>query len=182
MTEGSHGHQGQQDPWNPKAADWLTGVRIPLAVLFAAVPSWRLPVLIVAGASDVLDGILARRLGSSRWGAFLDPLADKLFALSAFGVVAVSGQLTWYEILGVLSRDIVAAGAFVVTVIRHRARVIPARPGGKAVTFLQMSTLLAFLVYSPALRPLAWLTAAVAIIAVWDYHRVAGRASQRVGR
>ena len=179
MIEGSRGPEGQQDNWNPTAADWLTGFRIPLAVVFAAVPSWRLPVLIVAGASDLLDGMLARRLGSSRWGAFLDPLADKLFALSAFGVIAVSGQLTWYEILGVLSRDIVTAGAFVMTVIRRRARALPARPGGKAVTILQMATMLAFLVYLPALRPLAWLTAAVAIFALWDYHRVAGRAAQR---
>lgn len=182
MIEGSGGPEGQQDHWRPTVADVLTGLRIPLAFLFAAVPSWRLPVLIVAGTSDVLDGILARRLGSSRWGAILDPVADKLFALSAFGVVALSGQLAWYEIVGVLSRDIVVAGGFLIGLVRHRSRVIPARPGGKAVTILQMTTLLAFLVYPPALRPLAWLTTAVAVFAMWDYHRVAGRAAPRSGR
>ena len=181
MTESSEAHEGQQAHWRPTAADWLTAIRIPLAVIFAVVPTWRLPVLIVAGASDVLDGMLARRLGSSRWGAFLDPLADKLFALSAFGVVALSGALTWYEVVGVLLRDIVAAGGVLVSVVRHESKAIPARAGGKAVTVLQWATLLAFLVYQPALRPLAWLTTAVAIFALWDYHRVADRAARRLG-
>ena len=84
--------------------------------------------------------------------------------------------------IGVLSRDIVVAGGFVIGLIRHRTRAMPARPGGKVVTFLQMTTLLAFLVYPPALRPLAWLTTVVAVFAMWDYHRVAGRAAPHGGR
>lgn len=151
-----------------------------MAVAFVMAPAARLPILIAAGASDILDGIIARRVGTTRVGAFLDPVADKLFAAAAFGVVAVSGQLTWYEIIGVLARDIVAVGVFVVTVAQHRTRAIPARAGGKVVTALQMLTLLAFLLGSPTLRPLAWATAAVAIFAVWDYHRVAERMAQRL--
>jgi len=182
MTEGSAGSDAHQDHWRPSAADWLTAVRIPLAAVFVLAPQWRLAVLVSAGASDVLDGIVARRLGASRLGAFLDPVADKLFAVAAFGVVAASGRLAWYEIVAVLARDIAAVVAFTVTVVRHRTRAISARAGGKIVTALQMATLLAFQLDSAALKPLAWATGAVAIFAVWDYYRVAGRSANRLHR
>ena len=80
-----------------------------------------------AAASDLLDGQMARRFGSSAFGSVIDPVADKLFMLSAFGVVALSGELEWYEILGVLLRDLVATIAFVATLVFHRPRAIPAR-------------------------------------------------------
>ena len=108
-------------------------------------------------------------------------MADKLFMASAFGVVAFSGRLEWYEILGVLLRDIVATIAFAATFLSHRPRAIPARAGGKAVTVAQVLTLVAFLADSPHLRPLAWATTAVALYAIWDYYRVAPRAERRVG-
>jgi len=155
-------------------ADLFTLIRLPLAVAFPMVSgTWRLVVLIVAGGSDLLDGFLARRLGSSRFGPFIDPVADKLFMAVAFGTVLLSGQLTWWELVGVLARDIAATAAFVVTALRGRASAIPARAGGKAVTVLQIATLFAFVLDSPLLRPLAWATAAVALYAIWDYTRAA---------
>jgi cardiolipin synthase len=140
----------------------------------------RLGILAVAAATDLLDGWLARRLGSSRFGAFIDPVADKLFMLAAFIVVATSGELTWYEIAGVLLRDLVASIAFVVTLVSGRPMAIPARLGGKAVTVAQVLTLVAFLTESPLLRPLAWATAAVALYAIWDYNQAAPRAKRPV--
>jgi len=110
-------------------------VRIPLAVAFPLVSNgWRFVVLATAAATDLLDGQLARRFGSSRFGPVIDPVADKLFMASAFGVVALSGKLEPYEIAGLLLRDIVATIAFVVTLVSKRPRAIPARAGGKAVT------------------------------------------------
>lgn len=166
------------------AADLLTAARLPLAVAFPLVAdTWvRVGIVAVAAATDLLDGPIARRFGSSRLGVVLDPVADKLFMASAFGVVAFSGQLAWYEVIGVLLRDIVATVAFVATLISHRPRAIPARPGGKAVTVAQVLTLLAFLTDSPQLRPMAWATAAVAVYAIWDYYRAAPEAGRRVGR
>ena len=163
-------------------ADVLSAVRIPLAIAFPFVSNEvRLALLAAAAASDLLDGQLARRFGSSSLGVVIDPVADKLFMASAFGVVALSGRLEWYEILGVLLRDIVATVAFVATYVSHRPRAIPARAGGKAVTVAQVLTLLAFLADSPHLRPLAWATTAVALYAIWDYYRVAPTAERRVG-
>lgn len=156
-------------------ADTLTLVRIPMAVVFVAftAPAVRLTALAIAAATDLLDGAIARRFGSSRFGVVLDPVADKLFMAAAFGVVLFSGRLEPYEVIGVLLRDIVATAAFVVTAVTGRTASIPARLGGKAVTVAQVLTLLAFLTASPHLHSMAWATTAVALYAIWDYSRAA---------
>lgn len=155
-------------------ADALTVVRIPLAVAFVLFSQVevRLGLLVVAAATDFSDGWVARRYGASRIGAVLDPVADKLFMAAAFGVVLFSGALAWYEVIAVLIRDIVATVAVVAAIGAGRARAVPARHGGKAVTLLQLLTLLAFLLEAPQLRPLAWATGAVALYAIWDYNRI----------
>lgn len=182
MSEGSPARIGEQERprWSP--ADFLTALRLPLAVAFplATGPEVRFAILLAAAGTDLLDGRIARRYGSSRLGAVLDPIADKLFMASAFGVVAFSGRLAWYEVAAALVRDIVATVAFIVTAIRGTPAAIPARPGGKAVTIGQMLTLLAFLVDSPLLKPLAWATAGAGLYAIWDYTRVAAREKRAV--
>jgi phosphatidylglycerophosphate synthase len=163
-------------------ADLLSAARIPLAVAFPLASNrWRMVILALAAATDLLDGPLARRFGSSALGSLIDPVADKLFMAAAFGVVAVSGQLAPYEVAGVLLRDIVATGAFAVTIYSRRPRAIPARAGGKAVTVAQVLTLVAFLTGSPLLQPLAWATTAIGVYAIWDYTRVAPTAERPVG-
>jgi cardiolipin synthase len=164
-------------PW-VKSADVLTALRIPLAVAFPFVPQpvWRLAIVGAVAVTDMLDGWLARRYGGSRLGAVLDPVVDKLFMLSAFLTIAERGLLTWWELLGVLARDIVAGVAAFTVWLQGRPTALPARAGGKAVTILQLLTLTAFIMESSLVRPLAWATAAVAVYAVWDYSRVAARA------
>jgi phosphatidylglycerophosphate synthase len=154
-------------------ADAVTLVRIPLAIIFPLVPatSVRLAVLLLAAATDLGDGWIARRFGGSRIGAVLDPIADKLFVAVAFAVVWGSGALTWYEVLAVLSRDIIATIAFVGTVVTGRTTAVPARLGGKAVTLLQLLTLIVFVLRLPHLQSLAWMTGGIAIYAVYDYNQ-----------
>ena len=183
MAEASPARKGEQER-RLTTADVLSVLRIPMALAFVLIPDQliRLALLAAAAASALLDGPLARRFGASRFGVFIDPLADKLFMGCAFGVVAFSGRLEAYEIVGVLLRDIVAAVAFFTTMISGRPSAIPARAGGKAVTVAQVLTLLAFLLDSEFLRPMAWATAAIALYAIWDYQRVAPRARQRLDR
>ena len=90
----------------------------------------RLCIILVVAASDVADGIWARRIGGSRAGAVLDPIADKLFMLAAFVVVLQGGVLSLVEVVGVLIRDLTAAVAFLTTVVRRKATTLPARAGG----------------------------------------------------
>ena len=152
-------------------ADGITLIRIPLAIafpIFTGTPV-RMVVLALAAATDLGDGWVARRFGGSRIGAVLDPIADKLFVAIAFAVVLASGKLTWYEVTAVLARDIVATVAFFTTLATGKATAVPARLGGKAVTLLQMLTLVVFVLELPRLRPLAWMTAGVALYAIYDY-------------
>jgi phosphatidylglycerophosphate synthase len=143
---------------------------------------WRLAIVAAAAATDLLDGPIARRRGSSAYGAVLDPIADKVFMAAAVGVVALSGALEPYEIAGVLLRDIVATIAFAATFFSDEPKAIPARWSGKAVTVAQILTLIAFLLHSEYLRPIAWATTVIAVFSIVDYLRVAPRAQRRLGR
>ena len=178
MSETSSRLGGEQVRRTWTVADALSVLRVPMAVAFVFVSSewWRLGIVAMAGLTDLLDGQIARRYGSSRFGPIVDPIADKLFMACAFGVVAFSGRLEWYEIAGVLVRDIVATLAFAATAIFGHAVAVPARLGGKAVTVAQLMTLVAFLTDSSRLRPMAWATAAIGLYAIWDYERAASRA------
>jgi CDP-diacylglycerol--glycerol-3-phosphate 3-phosphatidyltransferase/cardiolipin synthase len=180
-SAGTAGPKSRRTWWAP--ADALTLVRIPLALAFVVLRGmgWRTAILGLAAASDFADGILARRLGSSRLGAFLDPVADKLFMACGFGVVLAAHALSPLEVLGVLARDFAAAFAFFATVIHRRPAAIPARLGGKAVTVCQLLTLLAFCTGSVYLRPLAWVTTGFGLYAIWDYQRVAPEEKKGIG-
>ncbi len=158
-------------------ADIVTALRFPLAALFPLVrtPAWQLAIVAVAAATDMADGVLARRFGSSRAGAILDPIADKTFMVVAFVTIARRGLLEWYELIGVLLRDVVAILGFLATAVLRRPVAVPARAGGKAVTIAQLLTLVAAIAESPRVRELAWATAAIAVYAIWDYGRTATR-------
>lgn len=162
-------------------ADLVTALRLPLAAAFPFVarPALQLGLVGVAAASDFLDGIIARRLGGSHVGAWLDPIADKVFMAAAFLSVASAGVLHPLEIVGVLARDIVATLGYVGTWLLRRPLTLPARAGGKAVTVLQLLTLVACVVRSPHVHSMAWATSAVALYAIWDYGRVAARTNAR---
>ena len=184
VSEASTPRKAEQGRTGVTVADVLTVTRLPMALAFVLVSSdaARLAILVAAAATDLLDGFIARRIGSSRFGSFLDPVADKLFMVCAFGVVVLSGRLAPFEVLAVLLRDVVATIAFAATLVSGRPAAIPARVGGKAVTVGQILTLVAFLLDSSYLRPLAWATGAVGLYAIWDYQQVADTRRRSVGR
>ena len=163
---------GQVKPWFTPA-DALTSLRLPLAAAFPVVTAApaRLAIIAAVSASDVFDGMLARRFGSSRAGAVLDPVADKIFMASAFLTLWRTGPLEWWEIVAVLLRDLIAALGGLTVWLSGRPVALPSRAGGKAVTVGQVLTLVAFVAESPLVRPLAWATAAISVYALWDYGR-----------
>ena len=124
--------EAQQDKPLFRSPDFLTALRLPLAVAFLLVGDAYVRLGIVAAVviTDVGDGYWARRIGGSRFGAALDPLVDKLFMAAAFYVVLLSGQLVPLEIVGVLLRDIVAAVSFLVVLLLRKPTTLPARAGG----------------------------------------------------
>ncbi|MEZ5571332.1 MAG: CDP-alcohol phosphatidyltransferase family protein [Halioglobus sp.] len=75
--------------------------------------TWALATGVAAGLSDALDGFAARRLGVlSRFGAALDPIADKILITVSFVCLALVDLVPWYLAAAVIIRDVViVAGA-----------------------------------------------------------------------
>jgi CDP-diacylglycerol--glycerol-3-phosphate 3-phosphatidyltransferase/cardiolipin synthase len=105
MSTSTQGAKGQSN-WNvPNTLTWLRILMIPaIFLLFYLLPyPWADPAacaaFALAGITDSLDGYYARKLGqTSRLGAFLDPVADKLIVAAAL-VLIVSRDPRWYVVI-----------------------------------------------------------------------------------
>lgn len=88
-------------------SNFLSLLRGPLALLFMFDDAlYRSLAIILAMATDSLDGYLARRYSkTSQIGAFLDPLMDKFFVFFAVTMFLLEGQLKPWEALALISRD-----------------------------------------------------------------------------
>jgi CDP-diacylglycerol--glycerol-3-phosphate 3-phosphatidyltransferase len=94
--------------WNlPNTLTWLRILMIPGIVILFYLPFWWAhPAagvgFALAGITDSLDGYFARKLGqTSRLGAFLDPVADKLIVAAAL-VLIVSRDPQWYMVIAAI--------------------------------------------------------------------------------
>lgn len=100
----------------------------------------------IAGASDAVDGWLARRFDSvSHFGAALDPVADKLLVAAMYVIFAIQGHLPLWLAVIVLGRDVVILlGAGVYRVLFGRIEFAPTLVS-KANTALQIGVALLLL-------------------------------------
>ena len=100
---------------------------------------WALLILVVAGLSDGVDGLLARSLNqSSSLGAYLDPIADKLLLSSSFVILAFKHQIDLWLMIFVLSRDVTILVVAVVILLMFGYRPFPPSIFGKLNTFFQI--------------------------------------------
>jgi cardiolipin synthase len=121
--------------------------------------------LAVLGATDFVDGYIARRFDqASDLGAILDPVADRLlFFVGIGGILVVDGAPRWFSIV-VLARELLV-GATAVILALLGAKRIDVTWFGKAGTFGLMVAFPLFLAGSsdaevaPTLEVLAWLAA-----------------------
>src|SRR2546430_16040672 len=118
-------------------ANWLTVLRILLIPVFVSLLVYRKPgpalvVFVAAALTDLLDGYVARRHGlSSRLGAFLDPMADKLLLVSSFVTLTWLKALPFWIAAVVISRDLILmVGALVIHMAGGRIYPRPPRGGG----------------------------------------------------
>jgi CDP-diacylglycerol--glycerol-3-phosphate 3-phosphatidyltransferase/cardiolipin synthase len=149
-------------------------LRLPLALLFVlanAQPA-RVGVVLLAGASDWVDGRIARSAGTrTRLGALLDPLTDKVFMLTVFATLLIEQRVAWWVVALMLVRDIgVAIGALGVLALRRSTRYGARRPG-KLVTWLQFLGVLILLLVPSAAPAVAITVALVGLYALEDYRR-----------
>jgi phosphatidylglycerophosphate synthase len=148
--------------------------RLALAVAFVLLPAptTRLWLLLIAALSDYLDGFLARRAhATTRWGALLDPITDRIFVFTAVCVFLIERQLTPLQYFTLIFRDIMTAIGFLVakSVSWLRPITFRARLAGKVVTTLQLATLIAVLVRPDLVATLVTIVGILAVVAVVDY-------------
>ena len=108
-----------------------------------------LVLVFIAGATDAIDGYLARRFEwTTQLGAYLDPIADKLLLVSVYVMLGIDRAIPYWLVWLVLGRDILILAmvgiAFTFTSIRR----FPPSLWGKVSTIVQVLTTLVVLVSS----------------------------------
>ena len=128
----------------PNALSVLRLIGIPVFVYVLLGPradGWALALLLVIGATDWLDGKLARLLNqSSRLGALLDPLVDRLFVVTTLVAFVLRGIIPWWVAVILIGRDAILG----LTMFVYKSRKLPPPDViylGKAATFAVMSAL-----------------------------------------
>ncbi len=100
----------------------------------------------VAGISDGLDGYLARRFhATSRAGAYLDPIADKLLLSGTYLVLGVDRVIPWWLTAMVFGRDLLILGFAGFAILFTKIRRFEPTVWGKLSTAIQIFTALAIL-------------------------------------
>ncbi len=161
-------------------ANALSAARLLAAPVFAVLivklgpVSWLLWVLwTVLASSDGLDGLLARRHGTTSTGAFLDPLADKFLVLGALFALAGMGRLSWLPVALISAREI-AMSLFRLHAGRSGVS-IPARPLAKVKTFVQVLAIGAVFLppigrpYPAVAEDLLWAATALTLLTGVEY-------------
>jgi cardiolipin synthase (CMP-forming) len=163
--------------------------RLPLAALFPIAIEAKgaaIAVLFAAGASDVLDGYLARRRGlATRTGAVVDPVCDKIFALSVVATLFARDMLPVWGIAALFAREILEAPLVIWMFVQRRGRALPearANAPGKIATTFQFGAVIAALVKPAWLGPMLVASACVAALAGASYWRRELRRERVAGR
>jgi cardiolipin synthase len=96
---------------------------------------WAVGLLIVAGATDWLDGKIARALNQgSRLGQVLDPAADRLYIAATIVALAVRTIIPWWLVAVLALRELVVGGALAVLKRRTGLGTLQVSLVGKAAT------------------------------------------------
>jgi cardiolipin synthase len=117
---------------------------------------WALVLLVVAGFTDGLDGLLARKLHQQTLlGQYLDPIADKLLLSTMFPVLSILHKVPWKYTVVVFSRDISILAASAVLFAIAGLRDFRPSIFGKANTFSQIAAVFFVMLFS--IKPVRWI-------------------------
>ena len=171
---------------NLTVANQLTILRIVLIPIFVLLVVYgrlgeALLVFITAGATDALDGLIARRAGQrTSLGAWLDPMADKLLLVTTFIVltlptIPLTNHLPLWLTVIVISRDVVIVGVVAIVNVAVGPRTFRPSWLGKATTavFIATSVVIMYFNYRRETSILVdvgiWLSLALTLISSADY-------------
>ena len=146
----------------PTALTWLRIVLIPVFVAVYYLPdAWLGPaaknwtamtVFAVAAITDWLDGWLARRWGeTSAFGAFLDPVADKLMVAAALILLVQLGRAEAWLAIIIIGREIAISALREWMAQLGQTKSIAVAFIGKIKTVAQMTAIIALLLWEPVL-------------------------------
>ena len=128
----------------PNALSMLRLLGVPVFFWLIVGPQYdglAVVVLAVSGATDWLDGYLARRLSQfSRFGELLDPLADRLYTLAALVALWQRAIIPAAFVAALLARDVVMT-ALLAYLKRRGVTGVPVHFVGKAATMTLLYTM-----------------------------------------
>lgn len=164
---------------------------VPVLVLFFYLPfSWSnfacVFIFVLAAVTDIADGYIARKTGqTSRFGAFLDPVADKIMVSTAL-VLLVQRQETYQAVFAVAAAIIIGR-EITISALREwmseigESALVSVSGIGKLKTIFQM-TAIGFLLYQENIywipvtligEVLLYLAAALTLWSMWKYLQAA---------
>jgi cardiolipin synthase len=142
---------------------------------------WALITFAVAGLTDALDGLIARRTGQkSNLGAWLDPMADKLLLLTTFVVLTLPGLglanrlPIWLTVL-IFSRDVVIVLTVAVVNLAIGPRTFRPSIFGKAATATYIITAVVAMFFnyrgsaSAVVEFFVWASLAITLVSSFHY-------------
>ena len=146
----------------------ILAIPLFLFLLLSCHPVFAAVVFLVIALSDAVDGFVARRLGQiTDLGKFLDPIADKILALSALVALVEMRSIGSLPVILIIIRDLL------VSAVRLRAakegRVISASPWGKIKTVMQMAAILMLILDLPYAAAMLWLAVLLTLLSGVDY-------------
>jgi cardiolipin synthase (CMP-forming) len=162
----------------PNLLTWFRILLIPLFVAVLYVPTHWLTqhqantiamwIFIFAALTDWLDGYLARRLNqTSAFGAFLDPVADKLMVAAALIVLVELNRVSAIVALIIIGREITISALREWMANVGRSQSVAVSMIGKIKTVTQM-TAIPFLLYNDRMGlGLGWDARAIGTVLIW---------------
>jgi CDP-diacylglycerol--glycerol-3-phosphate 3-phosphatidyltransferase len=136
MSAASFGPSALATPANAVTFARLVLTPVWLAVVVAQGPSWpSFGLGFILAATDGVDGYIARRQGTTRSGAFLDPLADKFLVVGGLIALAVQGAFWWVPVAIITFREV--AISLYRSWMGRRGLSVPARYWAKVKTVVQ---------------------------------------------
>jgi CDP-diacylglycerol--glycerol-3-phosphate 3-phosphatidyltransferase len=164
MNSDTYGPSALLTPANAITLARLAIVPILLTSIVETGDAWStLGLWILLAGSDGIDGWLARKQGTTRSGAFLDPLADKVLVLGAMFVLVIEGFFWWLPVALIAIREL-AMSAYR-SYVGRRGVSIPARRSAKVKTVFQ-EVAVGFALLPPAQAHADWIADAVLWVAV----------------
>jgi CDP-diacylglycerol--glycerol-3-phosphate 3-phosphatidyltransferase len=160
----------------------LSRVILALAFVMQHDPNVRIGIVIAAAVTDMLDGRLARRAGLvSRFGALVDPFADRVFVLVAVAAFVYEGTLDTWQYFIMISRDLMTAVGFLVARSVQWLRPVEfrARMSGKIVTSLQLVSFAAMLKAPKTVNTMIWIVGIASLYSIADYTWALWESSER---